>query len=281
MRPVEALRGLPELRADPTPLAWARVGVGLAALIEAVEILPQLRRLSDPALLSLPRLEAVPVLPAAWVPLFVAAWALTAAAFLVGFRTRLAGTVLIVLAGYVLAVDHQLYSNHLYLLTLLTLLLTLAGSGAALSVDSRRGKQSTTIPAWPVLLIRAQVTIVYGFAALAKLNLVFISGLVLRANVQLPGLDRVPPLAFAVAAMLAVAAEAFLAFGFWRRNLRKLAVVVGVGFHLTILVTMRVVPDLITFAVLMSSAYLAFFSAISSGEASRAPGNPGGRVRQA
>jgi len=257
------LSELPNRQASAGPVGLARLGVGAAAVIEVFEVMPLLRRLHDPSLVTAPRFEILPTLPASGIGLFLGLWALAALAFCVGWHTRPAGTVLSGLLVYTLALDHQLYSNHLYLMALLVALLTLADSGAAVSFDSLGEERRQTIPAWPVVLVRLQVSIVYLFAAAAKLNVMYLSGLVLRYQLRVPGLDSVPPALFALAAIGSVLTEVFLGLAFWNRRLRPVAFVVGVGFHLTILATMRILPDLLTFALLMGSAYLSFFSSIS------------------
>lgn len=241
----------------------ARAGVGVAALLGAVEVASELRALTDPALLRLPRLDALPELGPQAVGPFLGVWILAALAFTAGWRTRTAGITLTGFLIYVMLLDQQLYSNHLYLMTLLVPLLTLAGSDASFSVRALRKGRQDTVAAWPVLLIRLLVTIVYGYAVLAKLNLIYLSGLVLKFNLQIPGLDSLPPMTFAGLAFASLATELFLALAFWSPRLRPLALVAGVGFHLTILITMQILPDLLTFLILMVSAYLAFWSALS------------------
>ncbi|MEX0790234.1 MAG: HTTM domain-containing protein [Actinomycetota bacterium] len=270
MRALAALTALPDQRATSLPIGLARIGVGLAALLGAVEAQAGLRRLHEPDLLKLPRFDFVSIVPEAAIGLLVGLWVLAGVAFCLGWRSRPAGTILVGLATYTLLLDFQLYSNHFYLLILLTLLLTLADSSAAVSIDARRRGRAASIPAWPVALIRVLVSIVYGFAVLAKLNPYFLSGLVLRTNMQIPGIDRLPGWIFLLLAVASLATEAFLGVAFWSRRLRFLAFVVGVAFHLTILATMRVLPDLLTFSLLMASAYLAFFSTFEA----RSPNEP-------
>ncbi|HYN99545.1 MAG TPA: HTTM domain-containing protein [Actinomycetota bacterium] len=267
MYAVGRLKALPVQRATPLPRGVARVGVGLAALLTAIEVNAGLRALHKPDLLRLPRIGALPDVPASGIGFFLGVWVVAAIAFSAGWHTRAAGAVLLPLQVYVLLLDEQLYSNHFYLLTLLTLLLTLAQSGAVLSLDARRRGPAPSIPAWPVALLRVQVSVVYGFAVAAKLNMYFLSGVVLRIQMKVPGIENLPPWVFMLLALASLATEAFLAVAFWNKRLRPLAFVVGLGFHLTILATMRILPDLLTFALLMGSAYLAFFSSIESGPA--------------
>jgi hypothetical protein len=276
VRAIKAFQALPELQASSLPIGAARAGVGVATLLGAAEIGRGLKALHRPGVLRIPRFEDLPVLPQSGVALFLGLWVLAGVAFCLGWHTRPAGALLVGFQVYALLLDHQLYSNHLYLMTLFVFLLTLADSGAALSLDARRTGRSEMIPAWPVALMRVLITIVYGFAVIAKLNPYFLSGIVLRQNIRVPGIENMPPWFFMLLAMTSLATEAFLAYGFWRKRLRVAAFLVGIGFHVTIMTTMWLFPDLVTFAVLMGSAYLAFFSSIRSAEPNRAPADRGG-----
>jgi hypothetical protein len=268
---LKALRALPDRRAGAGAVGAARALVGAAGILAAVEVASELRQLHNASLLRLPRIESLPEIPAGAVNPFLGCWVLAALAFAFGWHTRVAGTTLGVCIGYVLALDRQLYSNHLYLMLLLVTMLTLAGSGAAFSLDSRRNGRQETVPAWPVILMRAQISLVYGFAVLAKLTPVYLSGAVLATNMRLPGLEHVPPVAFALLAAGSVMTEAFLSVALWSRRLRPAAFLVGFGFHLSILFTMRLVPDLITFPLVTFGGYLAFVSPISAPGTAAAP----------
>ncbi|MBW3591342.1 MAG: HTTM domain-containing protein [Actinobacteria bacterium] len=263
MRYLERMQAFLHGQATALPIGAARIGVGIAAMLAAVELSSVLADLDDPAVVRVPRFEWIADIPPEAVVPFLVLWMLAGLAFCLGWNTRPAGALLIGLLGYVLVLDQQLYANHLYLLTLMILLLTLGHSDASLSIRARRHGGRETIPAWPVVLIRTQVSIVYAFAAISKLNLPYIAGAVLLLNSPVAGIESLPHWIFIAAAVASVAVEAFLTVAFWIRRFRTGAVVVGVGFHLIILASVRVVPDLITFAVLMASAYLAFFSKIS------------------
>lgn len=265
------LRTLPDLTAGSTPVGAARVAMGAAALLEALLVAPHLRATTDPERLRLPVTGWLPAPDGTWAELFIVLWILVAAAFLLGWQTRIAGGLLVGVFSYTLLLDHQLYSNHLYLMVLLTGLLTLGNAGAALSLDARRrGAQApvkaaavkaAVVKAWPIVLIRLQVSIVYGFAAITKLNLVYLSGLVLRHQIPVPAIQHLPFWVFSVAAFASVTTEAFLAVALWSRRLRVWALVVGMGFHLSIVALLQT-PALVTFALVMLSAYLSFFARI-------------------
>lgn len=271
MRALEALKALPDKEAASLPIGVARAGIGVATLLGAAEMARGLKALHTPGVLRIPRFESFPVLPQSAVALFLGVWVLAGIAFCLGWHTRTAGALLTGFQVYSLALDHQLYSNHLYLMALFTLLLTLADSGASFSIDAHRRESVPYIPAWPVALMRVLISIVYGFAVLAKLNAFFLSGIVLRQNMKVPGMEHVPNWVFMVLALASVATEAFLAYAFWKRRLRVVAFLVGLGFHVTIVFTMWLFPDLVTFAVIMGSAYLAFFSRFRPVERGPAP----------
>jgi hypothetical protein len=226
-------------RVDPRPLAAARIVIGFAAALAALEAWRALPRLLRPEVVRLPVIAPVPHLPSAVVPVFLAIWLAAAVLFALGWRTRAAGGVLVGVTGYLLILDQQIYSNHLYLLFLVLLLLTISGSGAAWSLDARRDA-ATNAAFWPVLLLRIQASIVYFFSALAKVNPSYLSGAVLGASLKHEGWTALPlawraPTFLAVLAAGSVLAELFVAVGLWPRRLRPFALAAGAGFHVFII----------------------------------------------
>ena len=91
-------------------------------------------------------------------------------------------------------------------------------------------------PCWPVRLILVQVSLVYAFAAVAKLDAAWWSGATLRSLLELP--EPAPAagllewLGLATAARLVVAAELFLALAIQVERLRAVATLAGVALHL-------------------------------------------------
>lgn len=261
-------------RTDPAPVADARIGIGMAAILKGVLLVPVLPLLADADRLRVPWGSAVPEVPIELVYVLLAVWQLSAVAFLLGWHTRIAGGLLTLTVFTVLLLDQQLYSNHLYLLGILCLLLTIADSGAARSLDARRNSASeleresareparNRIPAWPVTLLKLQLSIVYGFAAIAKINAVYLSGGTLAADIR-GGMIPLPSAmlrweVLAPAAMLSILVEAYLAGAFWIPRLRRSAVVLGVLLHVGFIVTMPVPLALSVFAVEMISLYALF-----------------------
>jgi hypothetical protein len=191
-----------------------RLLVGAACLLAGLEMGALLDRALAPGTIALP-LAGLPILPRAAVPWAIGAWIGCAIAFTVGWRRRLAGAGLLATMGYLLLMDARTYSNHLYLLCLLVLILVWADDETART------------------LLRVQLSIVYAYAAIGKVNLSFLSGAAL-----LPYTRTVLPESWlrvevlAPLALLTLLAEGFLAVGFWSERLRPLAWAVGLGLHL-------------------------------------------------
>jgi len=157
---------------DSRPVAILRVVVGLNAILCGVETWGHLQGISRPGALRLPFFPQLPGLPSEALPPFMGIWFAAALFLAAGCFTRIAGTLLACQLGYVLLLDEQTYSNHLYLLTLEVMLLVFGNAGARWSVDALiRGR--SPCPAWPMHLWKLQISIVYFFAALAKLNPTF------------------------------------------------------------------------------------------------------------
>jgi hypothetical protein len=248
--------------ADPRPLAIVRIVVGIAAIIRAAEGTRILRLILAGGVYRTPYVEWLPVPGPEWVTPLGVVWAAAAICFTVGLATTASGVLLVAIVGYVLALDQQTYSNHLYLLLTLVALLTLADSGAALSLDARRRGTRRLVAAWPATLLKVQASAVYGFAAISKLNLVYLSGAVLAHDLRF-GLLAVPLewRTFAPMSLLSVAAillELFVAVGLWSDRLRRGAMAAGLGFHLTAIAMVIEPVQLIVFTLEMVPLYLLF-----------------------
>jgi len=244
------LRGLVTDRVDPRPLGVTRAGVGAAALIITVELGGYLSALAAPGAIRLPQVQAIaaPVV-AAW-PLVLGLWAVASVAFAIGLETTIAGAAIVILAVAFFLTDSQLYSNHLYLLTLVVAVLTLAGADRGFSLDARRrGTQELKpVPAWGPFLIRFQVTVLYAFSALAKLNGSYLSGSVMASYLRSDGPLAIPESwrSFQVMFVLSLIRNAFVA---------------GLFLHLGILVTFQPTLPFAAFGLLTLSLYVPFLNA--------------------
>nr|PZN20655.1 MAG: gamma carboxylase [Pseudomonadota bacterium] len=101
-------------------------------------------------------------------------WVLAALGLMVaaGVATRIAAFLFTLGFTYVQLIDVTIYLNHYYLASLLGLLLTVAPSDRAFSLQNwllRRQRPATVAKGWYVLF-RFQVGVVYTFAGIAKLH---------------------------------------------------------------------------------------------------------------
>jgi hypothetical protein len=239
---------------DARPLAIARIGVGLAALLKALIFVPVLTTVLAPGALVATDWPWLPRPSLAVLPILLVTWCTAAVLLTIGWRSRWAAATLSALVGYLLALDQQLYSHHLYLLALLTFLLALSDPGAIWSLDASRGQARATVPAWPARLIRVQLSIVYIFGALSKVNVYWLSGALLASELRRGGLIVLPePLAsFPAVACLAIAAvvvELYLAVALWSPRLHRPALLLGVAMHVGFTVLIPPADQLLVFSV--------------------------------
>ncbi|MDH3306444.1 MAG: HTTM domain-containing protein [Acidimicrobiia bacterium] len=239
---------------DARRLAATRILLGGSAVSVGLHAYRVLSELRDPDSLRLPFLTEID-LTGAIVVLLVGLWLVSAAAYTIGWKTNVAGRLLFGIMAVTVAVDQQLYSNHAYLLWLLVGLSTLSRPGAAWSLDSRTHHQ-VRVPAWPVVLMCTQVSLVYLFAAATKLNPDFLSGLMLERWLA-------PSAQWAVGASRAMSVitpivESFLGLALWSPRLRRFAILGGVLFHLSTPIFMVGPLELIEFSAIMVSTYWLF-----------------------
>ena len=254
-----------ERRTNPRPAGVARALIGLAAFLKGIQMAPLIGRFDDPGIVRVPYAEWAPSLVDVPTAVPILAWLLLAALFGLGLFTTAAGIGLTITLAAVLLTDQQLYSNHLYLLTLLVGLLTLARGGSALSIDALRGRGSASVPNWPLFLIRVQMSVVYLFAGLSKVSLTFLSGTVVAVTLRRDGPLAVPlewrtfePMA--VLSLLSILTELFLAVALWLPRWRRAAFVVGLGLHVGIAIWFEPTGQLAIFSIIILTPYLLFLN---------------------
>ena len=250
-------------RIDARPMGVTRAAVGLAALVMTFELGGYLSRLANPALLRLPVIPWLETAILAVWPLVLLAWVAAATAFMVGIATPAAGAALVGMGVAFLASDQQLYSNHLYLLTTVVAILTLAGAGNGFAV---RPSGTDGAARWGRFLLKVQLSIVYAFSALAKLNVSYLSGSVMASYLRSDGPLAVPQQwrgfeAMLVLSIVAVAVEALLAIGLWLPRWRRNAFVVGLALHAGILLTFDPPLPFLVFGILTLAVYVQFLCA--------------------
>jgi len=241
----------------------------LTAIGFALESWVNIGRVLSPQVVDMPYVAWYPSLSVATLPLFIGVWLCAALAFALGLGTRICGAILTLSMAYTLFFDQQLYSNHLYLATLVVLLLTIAESGARFSIDARRLGGRDLILEWPILLLKIQVSIVYFYAALLKVNPQYLTGAMLAGFwpfnmlATLPGGGWLMQLLPLIAAA-SILTELFLSVALWVPRLRWLALLVGIGFHLMIIYTGGSAPGepdiaFAIFALVTVAPYALFF----------------------
>lgn len=243
---------------NPRPLGLARIVVGVAAVIRGLVSWEVLMALAREEILGIPYLDWMPDPSLPLAVGIVAVWLVAAILFTIGYRTGIAGICLLAAILLTLALDQQTYSNHLYLMSWLVALMTLADAGAGMNLS----RADRPIVRWPVLLLMMQVSIVYGFSALTKINVDFVSGRVLAASlggglVEFPAALRTPEF-LSPLALLVIAVELFLAIFLWRTLLRPLAIALGLGLHLSITLLMANTTELFVFSLEMLALYPLF-----------------------
>jgi hypothetical protein len=258
---------------DARPVALARIVIGVTAFARAYEAQRIFARLYAPTTIRLPYVPALPVVGENGANVLVAIWMAMAAAFALGLWTPAAGTVLAATLAYVVLLDEQTYSNHLYLLALVIVLLVLANAGAVYSLDAWRARGragGAAAQLWAVFLLRTQVTAAYLFAGLSKINRVYLSGATMASYVSADVLVAVPErvrLPFVVVLSWgSIALEMWLAVALWRPRSRAAAIVIGVLFHagMVALLPAGVRVQLAIFAVEMFALYVVFFDRLPS-----------------
>jgi hypothetical protein len=112
---------------------------------------------------------------------------------------------------------------------------------------------------WPVTLLKLQVSALYFFTAIGKMNPYFLSGEVLGKAFRIPEAFEIPLLLQAMSAATIVL-ELFLAFALWSRRWQRAAFVAGLMFHTLVLVLIGFYGGLVVFGVTILAPYVLFLS---------------------
>jgi len=204
-----------------------------------------------------------------------------------GLFSRFSCSALLVLQGYIIFADQLNFRNHPYFFLLVLFLLLFSPVDDALSIKSiframknRRPVIASLLGSQQPLtfqrLIQVQVCIVYLYAAFHKLNMGYLSGLVLdhylvdfsssgRPGIAFKALFADPFLTsmenfvlseqtLMTLSALTVVFELGLPFVLWFRKTRPIAIILGIGFHLGIFFGM----DILNFSLAMIATYLLF-----------------------
>src|SRR5262245_14518853 len=177
------------------------------------------------------------VLPMEQLQMITSLVGISATWIALGFFTRAALVTFLISYGYLFLIDKTFYNNHSYLIILLAFLLAFTGSHRTLSLDALRKPLPSRIPFWNIFLLRAQICIVYFFAALVKFNPDFLSGRIMSfwliTQHKLPFLNAFVPMDFAVIFFTYASLLFDLLIGFFLcfKRTRYAAILVAILFH--------------------------------------------------
>lgn len=234
-------------------LSLMRITLAICAFGKALIVLPELVKVSEHSL----RLPIVwlPQLPAAGLILI---WLLGSVALLFGIAVPLSAAMIALPAWYTLLFDERLYGNHLVLLAVLATLLATTNGGRLRSPSSR-------VPGLSAFLMMTQITSVYLFAAIGKLNSQFLSGEVLLSELDRPGALITMPQAVLNGPLIiplsisAVVIEFALGLALWSARARPVAILIGVGMHASFYALLPGMhPEFLIFGLLSVSTYPLF-----------------------
>jgi hypothetical protein len=239
-------------RAPLNAIRWSRWLLAGAAAFAILETGVLFARIVDDTTIRVPRLEAFAVSSATAVAV-LGVWALGTAALMSDrWRVR-AGWLAWVGAVSAGLLDRQTLAGEVvFLVAVFSFLHWLH---AVLE------HQDSAVGHAPLRVIQWQISVVFAWTAIAKLNPIFLSGGILwvafDGPVPWPDSLRTQPVLMAMA-VATVLFEMALAVGFWLRGLRRAAVVGAVLFHVFIVLFLSPTMALVAFALVMGTGYVLF-----------------------
>lgn len=108
--------------------------------------------------------------PSLWLIFYVLQ--IASVGIMLGLLTRICFVVFTSAFGYFFFMESAPYTNHYYLIFLLSFLMCFGHSGATFSIDSLINKNARRekVEYWELFLLRFQICVVFLFAGLAKVN---------------------------------------------------------------------------------------------------------------
>lgn len=275
----DALHRVVRSTANPRPVGLLRALFGALVLLRGVYFIEQAGVATREGLVIMSGAGSADIV------LLVAVWFTLGVALLVGWHSRWAAGAYAVLVFALLGTDALFYNNHLYLMGLVAGLLACADSGAAFSLDARRRGTVAEVPAWPMFLMRLQVSIVYAFAASSKVQEDFVSGLSLHVHLSRGPFAPLLPswlvdsfVVLVVAAVAVIVVQATLVWALWHPSWQDRAFTLGLLLHAPMVLlanSWHQAVRLLVFALLMWGLYLVFLRAPVRGRTLRwDPGDP-------
>lgn len=243
--------------------ALGRILCGIASAVFLLDLGPVVMEVGRGEAPHLPYALPSSLLTAATATWLLALWGVGSIGMILGWRSRVSAWLVAASAGVILLLDAQTYSNHLYLLVLMAALFGCGPSGAAFALEARGREVPDSVPRLAAALIVAQVGIVYTFAALAKVNVSFLSGETVAGYLprwMVSLLDGRPGAGYVVLGLSvsAVVLELVVGLGLLTVRYRRDAFLLGFLIHVGMVVAVHPGERLAIagFAVLMFAAYL-------------------------
>lgn len=240
---------------DGRALAFARIGIGLSGLLNCAESWVVFLKVEERGAVAVRTWDWLPEVSPVAAASMAAVGALAAVFVLAGLGSRVAGVVLAATLATMMLLEQQTYSNHVALSMWCALWLAFSHADARWSLRSRiDGPRDVRVA--DQLLLMTQVSVVYAFTGLLKINPEFLSGRVIQENSHLAISD---PLAQTMA-VAAVVTEVGLCVGLWIPRLRWLVALAGVGLHASIPIVMYQPLPLVSFSISVVFLYPLFFA---------------------
>jgi len=240
---------------DSRPVAFVRIVVGIASVLLLVETRTTLQSVAA-GRLAVPSFAWSPRITDPLVDIYSVVGLACAVALIAGVLPVVACLGVAATQATAMLTDQQTYSNHLVLLIAICTFLALANPGGAWTLT--RGIASSRSPYWPLFLIQTQISTMYFWTAISKINPTFLDGLMLQISMRPQFALVVGDLQLKVMAIVTIVTELFLAAGLWFARLRPFAFVIGFGLHTSIALTLLNPYPLIPFGLMTLSAYLFF-----------------------
>lgn len=187
-------------------------------------------------------------------------WIMSVACILVvlGIFYRLAIITFTLLLAYIFFLDQTLYNNHIYLIIILGFVMFFLPADSALSFNKKRSKPF--VPHWTYLILKFQLSIVYFYGGLAKLNVFWLSGH-LTKEILANKFGELQETSFIYSCLLFVITyggiffDLFIGFLLLKKSTRKFAVPLAVSFNIF---NAFVFDDIYIFPFFMISALILF-----------------------
>jgi hypothetical protein len=240
----------------PHRLAIARILVAFSAFPLILEWWYALFRVASGKYLAIKLVPWTPEPTPAMVQALVSVALVSAVLLLLGVFARTSAALTAASAGLALLLDQQTYSNHLVLFVCLATLLACSRCAEVLTLPRRNGLSS--VPYWPVFLIKLQISAVYAYTATSKINEQYLSGEVI--GIHQDGIVEFPAVLLPIVAVSSIAAEYLLSVALWIPRARLAVTAVGAGLHGGILLVFDYPIALVPFAMLMAAGYVQFWT---------------------